>query len=116
MKRILLTLGPALALIFMVSFKQSSSIEISVNSQEPGEKLIAKSDCIGCHHKTNKLIGPAYVDIAKKYPLTNKNVDYLAGKIIKGGTGVWGKIPMTPHATLKKDEAKEMARYILSLK
>ncbi len=81
-----------------------------------GEKLIAKSDCIGCHNKVQKVIGPAYVDIAAKYPLNDENVDYLADKIISGGKGVWGEIPMTPHASLSKDDAKKMASYILSLK
>lgn len=81
-----------------------------------GEKLIAKSDCIGCHNKVQKVIGPAYVDIAAKYPLNDENVDHLADKIISGGQGVWGEIPMTPHASLSKDDAKQMVRYILSLK
>jgi cytochrome c len=81
-----------------------------------GEKLIAKSDCIGCHKLDKKLIGPSYLEIAKKYPLTDKNVAYLTGKIIKGGSGVWGAIPMSAHASLKKDDAKSMATYILSLK
>lgn len=81
-----------------------------------GEKLIAKSDCIGCHNKVQKVIGPAYVDIAEKYPLTDENVSHLADKIIEGGKGVWGEIPMTPHASLSKDDAKTMVKYILSLK
>ena len=82
----------------------------------PGEKLIATSDCIGCHNKTQKVVGPAYVEVAKKYELNDKNVDYLADKIISGGQGVWGEVPMTPHPTIAPDDAKEMARYILSLK
>jgi cytochrome c len=81
-----------------------------------GEKLIAKSDCIGCHNKVQKVIGPAYVDIAAKYPLNDENVNHLADKIIAGGKGVWGEIPMTPHAALSKDDAKQMVSYILSLK
>jgi cytochrome c len=81
-----------------------------------GEKLIAKSDCIGCHKLDKKLIGPSYLDIAKKYAFNDKNVAYLSGKIIKGGSGVWGTIPMAAHASLKKDDAKSMAIYILSLK
>ena len=81
-----------------------------------GEKLIAKSDCVGCHKLDKKLIGPSYIDIAKKYPSNDKNVAYLSGKIIKGGSGVWGTIPMAAHASLKKDDAKSMAKYILSLK
>jgi cytochrome c len=81
-----------------------------------GEKLIAKSDCIGCHKIDKKLIGPSYLDIAKKYPLNDKSVNYLASKIIKGGSGVWGSIPMAAHSTLKKEDAKLMAKYILSAK
>lgn len=81
-----------------------------------GEKLIAKSDCIGCHNKVQKVIGPSYVDIAAKYSLNDENVDHLADKIISGGKGVWGEIPMTPHAALSKDDAKTMVKYILSLK
>jgi len=81
-----------------------------------GEKLINKSDCIGCHNKVNKIIGPSYTEIAKKYPATEKNINYLADKIIKGGTGVWGTMPMTAHATLKPADAKLMVKYILSLK
>lgn len=81
-----------------------------------GEKLIAKSDCVGCHKLDKKLIGPSYLDIAKKYPSNEKNIAYLSGKIIKGGSGIWGTIPMSAHASLKKNDANSMAKYILSLK
>ena len=82
----------------------------------PGEQLIAKSDCIGCHKIDKKLIGPSYLDIAKKYPANDKSISYLSDKIIKGGSGVWGAIPMAPHSTMKKDDAKLIVKYILSLK
>jgi len=81
-----------------------------------GEKLIAKSDCIGCHKLDKKLVGPSYLDIAKKYASNEKNVNYLSGKIIKGGSGVWGTIPMAAHSSMAKGDAKSMASYILSLK
>jgi cytochrome c len=81
-----------------------------------GQKLIEKADCIGCHNKDKKVIGPSYLDIANKYKSNPKNISLLADKIIKGGTDVWGKIPMTPHLTIKKEEAKKMVTYILSLK
>ena len=81
-----------------------------------GEKLIAKSDCVGCHKLDKKLIGPSYLDIAKKYAFNEKNLNYLSDKIIKGGAGVWGTIPMAAHSSLKKNDAKSMANYILSLK
>lgn len=82
----------------------------------PGEKLIAKADCIGCHNKTQKVVGPAYVEVAEKYTDSEKDIAYLADKIISGGKGVWGEIPMTPHPTVAPDDAKEMVKYILSLK
>jgi cytochrome c len=81
-----------------------------------GEKLISKMDCVGCHKLDKKLIGPSYLDIAKKYPLNDKNIAYLSTKIIKGGSGVWGAIPMAAHPNLKKEEAKSISKYILSLK
>lgn len=83
---------------------------------EKGAQLISESDCLTCHKVNDKLIGPAYKDIAKKYSKTDKDVAYLAGKIIKGGSGVWGDIPMTPHPAVGEEDAKEMAKYVLSLK
>ncbi len=103
------------------SDQSTSSSTTTVSAKAPeamkaGEKLINKADCIGCHNKTQKVIGPAYVDIAAKYPLTDANVDHLADKIIKGGKGTWGDLAMTPHAGMSKEDAKEMVKYILSLK
>ena len=83
---------------------------------QKGLALIAKSDCLTCHKVGEKLTGPAYRDVANKYENTEANIDLLAGKIIKGGTGVWGQIPMTPHATLSEDDAKQMVKYILLLR
>ncbi|GGE51110.1 cytochrome c [Pedobacter psychrotolerans] len=125
MKKTLLGLGAVV--IFMASFTKAdlekektvvatATLSNHAMQMSAGEKLINKSDCIGCHNKVNKIIGPAYVDIAKKYPATEKNINYLADKIIKGGTGVWGTMPMTAHSTLKPADAKLMVKYILSLK
>lgn len=80
-----------------------------------GEALIAQSDCKTCHHPTNKIVGPAHSEVAKKYDFTKANVSLLAGKIIQGGSGVWGDIPMTPHADISKGDAEKMAMYVLSL-
>jgi cytochrome c len=65
---------------------------------------------------SDKNIGPAYKDVAAKYENTEENVKMLAGKIIKGGQGVWGAIPMTPHSTLSQADAEQMVKYILLLK
>ncbi|RZK20663.1 MAG: c-type cytochrome [Pedobacter sp.] len=125
MKKTFLGLGAIV--IFMASFSKADLEKekmvvatASTTNHEfqmsAGEKLINKSDCIGCHNKVNKIIGPSYTEIAKKYPATEKNINYLADKIIKGGTGVWGTMPMTAHSTLKPADAKLMVKYILSLK
>jgi len=88
----------------------------AVDQVSDGEKLIAKLDCVGCHNKSMKIVGPSYSDIAKKYTNDEKNIAYLTNKIIKGGSGVWGSVPMIPHATLKANEVKSIVKYILSLK
>lgn len=80
-----------------------------------GQALVDASDCKTCHHATNKIIGPAHTDVAKKYEFTQANVTYLAGKIIQGGSGVWGEIPMTPHTDISQADAEKMAMYVLSL-
>jgi cytochrome c len=80
-----------------------------------GEALVKANDCKTCHHPTNKIIGPAHLDVAKKYEFTKANVEMLADKIIKGGSGVWGEVPMNPHPDLSKGDAEKMAAYVLSL-
>ena len=81
-----------------------------------GKALIAKSDCLTCHQEGTKVIGPAYKDVAKKYEATDANVKMLASKIIAGGKGVWGELPMTAHPQLSTADAETMVHYILSLK
>jgi cytochrome c len=83
---------------------------------EAGKQLIAKSDCMACHKIDTKLLGPSYKDVAAKYPATEANYTLIAQKIIKGGSGTWGQIPMTAHTALSESDAKEMSKYILSLK
>jgi len=80
-----------------------------------GKTLVDANDCKTCHHPTNKIIGPAHMDVAKKYDFTKANVSLLADKIINGGSGVWGQIPMTAHSDLSKGDAEKMAMYVLSL-
>jgi cytochrome c len=81
-----------------------------------GSKLIEGSDCRTCHKNDVKLIGPAYKDVAKKYPSNEKNIKLLADKIINGGQGVWGEIPMAAHPNISKEDAEAMVKYILTIK
>lgn len=92
-------------------------VDLSSNPDyQKGLELIGKSDCLTCHKVSEKNIGPAYKDVAAKYENTEENVKMLAGKIIKGGQGVWGAIPMTPHTSLSEADAEQMVKYILLLK
>lgn len=86
------------------------------NTSSKGAQLLASSDCLGCHKEQEKLVGPAYKDVAAKYPATEENIDKLANKVIAGGSGVWGNVPMSAHPNLALSDAKEMVKYILSIK
>jgi len=83
---------------------------------QKGLALVAGSDCLTCHKTSEKLIGPAYKDVAAKYEATESNIKMLAAKVIKGGSGVWGAIPMTPHPQIKEEDAEAMVKYVLLLK
>ncbi len=83
---------------------------------QKGLELIGKSDCLTCHKIKEKLIGPAYADVAAKYENNESNIKMLAGKIIKGGKGVWGEVPMTPHPQISEADAEQMVKYIFLLK
>ncbi|EMR02377.1 c-type cytochrome [Cesiribacter andamanensis] len=83
--------------------------------QAQGRQLIANSDCVACHKDNERVIGPSYTEVAQKYPNNDSTIAYLAGKIIQGGSGVWGSVPMTAHPQHSQEEAEQMARYILSL-
>jgi cytochrome c len=80
-----------------------------------GQALVDASDCKTCHHATNKIVGPSHTDVAKKYDFTQASITLLAGKIVQGGSGTWGDIPMTPHPDISFADAEKMAMYVLSL-
>jgi len=94
---------------------QEESTATESKAVEEGEALVNASDCKTCHHKTNKIIGPAHEEVAKKYEFTEANVKLLSEKVIKGGSGVWGPVAMTPHPDLSQADAEKMVRYVLSL-
>ena len=81
-----------------------------------GLAIEAKLDCATCHRVEEKVQGPSYREIANKYAGSDTAVNYLAQKIIKGGSGVWGEIMMAPHPSLSEEDAKTLARYILLMK
>jgi len=78
-------------------------------------KALAHSkNCLACHAVDKKLVGPAYTEISKKYKGNKDSEAMLIKKVINGGGGVWGTIPMPPNP-VKEDEAKLLVEWILSL-
>ena len=98
--------------------KKEAVNDVSANPDyEKGLALVGKADCLTCHKVDEAVTGPSYRDIANKYAGTSDTVvSYLAGKIIKGGNGVWGQTFMTPHPGVSKEDAEAMAKYVLLLK
>jgi cytochrome c len=90
-------------------------------ASDKGLELIGANDCTTCHqlHKggTGPTTGPAYDEVAAKYsPAADTTVNRIIKKIISGGSGVWGAVPMTPHNAVKEDDVRTMVTYILTLK
>jgi len=81
-----------------------------------GIEKVKGSDCTSCHMVERKIVGPSYADVAAKYESTEENITMLAQKVIAGGVGVWGEVPMAAHPGLTEEDAKDMVRYILLLK
>ena len=80
-----------------------------------GKSLVAGSDCKACHQVAAKSVGPAFVEVAKKYRDDKTATAKLANKVIVGGGGVWGEHAMSAHPQLSREDATEMIKYVLSL-
>ncbi|MCV2371283.1 c-type cytochrome [Roseateles oligotrophus] len=79
-------------------------------------ELAQKKNCMACHAVDKKIVGPAYKDVAAKYAKDKEAVAKLADKIVKGGSGVWGPVPMPANAQVSADEAKTLAAWVLAAK
>ena len=80
------------------------------------EALAKANNCMACHAVDKKLVGPSYKDVAKKYAGNAAAVAQLATKIQKGGSGVWGAIPMPANPKVNDADAKALAQWVLSIK
>ena len=89
-------------------------VDSAAAGKHEGLALIEGADCLTCHKDDVRVVGPSYQEVADKY--TDGDLDMLADKIIEGGKGNWGEIPMTPHAGISKENAKKMVEYIMTLK
>jgi len=79
-------------------------------------KLATAKNCMACHAVDKKLVGPSYKDVAAKYASQKDALDKLSAKVIKGGAGVWGPVPMPANSQVSPDEAKKLVAWILTQK
>lgn len=79
-------------------------------------ELARQKICLGCHAVDRKLVGPAFKDVAARYAGQKDAAPKLAEKIVKGGSGAWGAVPMPANPKVSAEEAKQLASWILSLK
>jgi cytochrome c len=78
--------------------------------------LATSKNCMACHAVDKKVLGPAYKDVAAKYAGDKTALDKLAAKVMKGGSGVWGPVPMPANPQVNEAEAKKLVAWVLSLK
>ena len=78
--------------------------------------LATAKNCTACHAVDKKLVGPAYKEVAAKYAGQKDAVDKLAAKVIKGGSGVWGPVPMPANPQVNEAEAQKLVAWVLSMK
>jgi len=95
----------------------SAAAALSVTNPAFADEALAKAkNCMTCHAIDKKVVGPAYKDVAKKYAGDAKAADALATKVMKGGSGVWGPVPMPANTQVNEAEAKKLVAWVLSLK
>jgi cytochrome c len=89
---------------------------LAVAGHAAADEALAKAkNCMTCHAVDKKIVGPAYKDVAAKYKGDAKAAAMLADKVVKGGKGAWGEIPMPPN-NVTPDEAKKLVAWVLSQK
>ena len=90
---------------------------VSITTPVLADQALAQAkNCLSCHSIDKKIVGPAYKDVAKKYAGQKDAADKLASKIMKGGAGVWGVVPMPVNSQVNEADAKKLANWVLSLK
>ena len=79
-------------------------------------QLAQQKNCMACHSVYKKVVGPAYKEVAAKYAGQKDAVDKLTQKVLKGGSGVWGAVPMPANPQVSEAEAKQLVQWVLQQK
>jgi cytochrome c len=80
------------------------------------QQLAQQKNCMACHATDKKLVGPSYKDVAAKYAGQKDAVDKLTQKVLKGGSGVWGAVPMPANPQVSEAEAKQLVQWVMQQK
>ena len=88
---------------------------LAVPVAQADEAMAKKYNCTACHQLDKKVVGPAYKDVAKKYKGQADAAAKLAEKVKKGGSGVWGPVPMPPNAAVPDADIKKLVAWILAM-
>ena len=78
-------------------------------------ELAEKSACMACHSVDKKLVGPGFKEVAAKYKGDKTAEAKLIEKVKKGGSGVWGQVPMPPNSTVKDEDVKTLVKWVLAM-
>jgi cytochrome c len=89
---------------------------LSTSAAFADDKLAKEKNCLACHAVDKQLVGPSYQAVAKKYAGQKDAVDKLALKIVKGGAGVFGPVPMPANPQVNEADSKKLAAWILATK
>lgn len=107
-----LAVPAAVAAVAATTVKPAAATTAAAATGPDVQQLLKANACTACHGVNNKIVGPSFRDVAKKYQGRADGVDYLTGKIRQGGQGVWGSVPMPPQAQLKEADARAMAKWL----
>lgn len=107
--------NPLVTFTYVEPEKKSAPGHQTANLIDQGKALVDANNCLGCHKLDEKMVGPAFRDVAKKYQKDPKALAYLVNKLGNGGAGVWGEMNMPAFSGLSETERTALATYVLSL-
>src|SRR5471032_1399147 len=102
--------------LMMVGVLVASAFASQAAMADAGLDLAKAKNCLACHAVSTKVVGPAYKDVAAKYAGQKGIEDKLVAKVIKGGSGVWGAVPMPANPQVSEAEAHTLVKWVLSQK
>lgn len=100
----------------LVSAGLAVSVLFASGSALASADLAKSKNCMACHAVANKVVGPGFKDVAKKYAGDKTAEDKLVTKVIKGGSGAWGVVPMPANAQVSEADARTLVKWILATK